>query len=125
MGELDFFHKTFDDFATILKRLSARLSPPPPRGYPSYQDLAASVSLSSGPPFHCNIRTIASTMTSDEAKQRAQRLFKQPATNQPNGPAPDYEARSREIHQKIEYLRSLRLAAQTRAKPSDTSGSSD
>lgn len=46
-------------------------------------------------------------MNSDEAKQQALGLFK------PNGPAAkiDYEARSREIRRKIEYLRSLRLAA--------------
>ena len=44
-------------------------------------------------------------MNSDEAKQQALELF--------NGPAAkiDYEARSREIRRKIEYLRSLRLAA--------------
>lgn len=66
-------------------------------------------------------------MNSDEAKQRAQQLFKQPGTNRPNGsaPMPDYEARSRDIRQKIEYLRSLRLAAQARSKISNSGGSTD
>ena len=66
-------------------------------------------------------------MNSDEAKQRAQRLFKQPGTNRPDGstPMPDYEARSREVREKIEYLRSLRLAAQARGKTSGTGGSAD
>ncbi len=64
-------------------------------------------------------------MNSDEAKQQAQQLFKQPETNQSIGSAPDYEARSREIRQKIEYLRSLRLAAQARGKNSTINGSKD
>jgi hypothetical protein len=66
-------------------------------------------------------------MTSDEAKQQAQQLFKQPATNRPNGSSPmiDYETRSREVRQKIEYLRSLRLAAHARGKNSSIGGSKD
>lgn len=64
-------------------------------------------------------------MNSDEAKQRAQQLFKQPRTNQSNGLAANYEARSREIRQKIEYLRSLRLAAQARGNNSSIDGSKD
>lgn len=61
-------------------------------------------------------------MNSDEAKQRARELFKQSATKQSNrsGPIPDLEARSREIRKKIEYLRSIRLEAQSRRKRADS-----
>ena len=66
-------------------------------------------------------------MNSDEAKMRAQQLFKQPGAIRPNGsaPVPDYEARSRDIRQKIEYLRSLRLAAQARGRISSADGATD
>ena len=51
-------------------------------------------------------------MNSDEAKQRAQQLFKANGS----APTPDYEARSREVRQKIEYLRSLLFMAHARGK---------
>jgi hypothetical protein len=64
-------------------------------------------------------------MNSDEAKQRAQQLFKQLGPNRPNeaAPIPDYEARSREVRRKIEYLRSLRLAALARGSTSKSGAS--
>lgn len=91
--------------------------------------LAAPISLFIGAAFLSIIQQPQATiiMNADEAKQRAQRLFKNPEADGSNGstPGPDYEARSREIRQKIEYLRSLRLAAQAPGKPSnndDTAG---
>jgi hypothetical protein len=60
-------------------------------------------------------------MNTDDARQQAERLFTLRAPD--DKPAvPDYEARCRDIRQKIEYLRSLRLAAQRlKASGSDSS----
>lgn len=61
-------------------------------------------------------------MNNDDARKRAEWLFKPDA----DGTAPsDYEARSRDIRRKIEHLRSLRLAAQARAKKSNSGQASD
>jgi hypothetical protein len=54
-------------------------------------------------------------MNSDEARKQAGQLFRQPNAHGKVA-AQDYEARARDIRQKIEYLRSLRMAAQARQK---------
>jgi hypothetical protein len=53
-------------------------------------------------------------MNSAEARRQAEKLFSQPAAARPG--VNEYEARSREIQQKIETLRQLRLAAQARQR---------
>ena len=63
-----------------------------------------------------------------EARQEARAFFRRAeSSNQPKGSAPTAEcqSRSREVRRKIEYLRSLRLAAQARGKRSSTKGSTD
>ena len=54
-------------------------------------------------------------MSGDDARKHAEQHFKARAAND-KSTVPDYEARSRDIRQKIEYLRSLRLASQARSK---------
>jgi hypothetical protein len=59
-------------------------------------------------------------MSIDDPRKQAERLFMPRGAD--DKATPDYEARSRDIRQKIEYLRALRLAAQARAKsPNDSS----
>jgi len=54
-------------------------------------------------------------MNADKSRKQAELLFKN-GDRDKSSPAPDYEARARDIRQKIEYLRSLRLAAEARWK---------
>jgi hypothetical protein len=61
-------------------------------------------------------------MNTDDPRQRAEQVFRQPHTDGKVA-ASDYEARAREIRQKIQYLRSLRLAAQARREPPDAESS--
>lgn len=56
-------------------------------------------------------------MNADEARKQAEQLFK-PGTAEKSASSPDYEVRSRDIRQKIDRLRSLRLAAQAQRKTS-------
>jgi hypothetical protein len=44
---------------------------------------------------------------SDRARQQAEEVFEKKTPHAPNA-VPDYEARARDIRQKIQYLRSLR-----------------
>lgn len=53
-------------------------------------------------------------MNTDDARSKAEKLFKHGAADKAT--VPDYEQRSRDLRQKIEYLRSLRMAAQEREK---------
>jgi hypothetical protein len=57
-----------------------------------------------------------SIMNADEVRKQAEQLFKPGAAEK--SASPDYEARSRDIRQKINRLRSLRLAAQAQRKSS-------
>lgn len=53
-------------------------------------------------------------MSVDDARKQAEQFFRPRVADDKS--TPDYEARSRDIRQKIEYLRSLRLAAQAHSK---------
>jgi hypothetical protein len=61
-------------------------------------------------------------MNADDPRQQPEQVFKQPHTDGKVA-ASDYEARARDIRQKIQYLRSLRLAAQARRKLPDAESS--
>lgn len=56
-----------------------------------------------------------STVNADDIRNQAERLFAQPDADG-KLKLTDYEARARDIRQKIEYLRSLRLADQACGK---------
>jgi hypothetical protein len=49
----------------------------------------------------------AMSTNSDQARQRAEEIFDKKSPHAPNA-LPDYEARARDIRQKMQYLRSLR-----------------
>lgn len=59
-------------------------------------------------------------MNADDARKRAEQLFTRGTIKRTT--VSDYEVRSREVRQKIENLRSLRLAARTRSKTSKGGG---
>lgn len=61
-------------------------------------------------------------MTPDRAKQEAERTFKQEPARDGPGAVPDYEARARDVRQKMQYLRSLRLAKQAQQQPRNVEG---
>jgi hypothetical protein len=56
-------------------------------------------------------------MDADEMRRQAEGIFHRSPPNSTNT-LTDYEARSRDVREKIEYLRALRLAAQAKRQNS-------
>jgi hypothetical protein len=65
------------------------------------------------------MRAGTTIMNTDDARSKAEKFFQRGAADKTT--VPDYEQRSRDIRQKIEYLRSLRMAAQAQQKAAGSS----